>query len=115
MGWHRDRPRKGNTTSDVAGAVQLFRRECWDAVGGFLPLQYGGEDWCIQLTARMHNWRVQCFPELEVHHLRPSGNAAGLLRYWTRQGMMDYSLGSRPLSEIARVARRLHHTPLILG
>ena len=109
------RARKGNTTSDVAGAVQLFRRQCWDAVGGFLPLQYGGEDWCTQLTARMNNWRVQCFPELEVRHHRPAGKAAGILRYWTRQGMMDYGLGSHPVFELARLVRRIHHYPPVLG
>jgi poly-beta-1,6-N-acetyl-D-glucosamine synthase len=108
------RARKGNTTSDVAGAVQLFRRQCWDAVGGFLPLRYGGEDWCTQLTARMNKWRVRCFFELEVRHHRPAGKTAGL-RYWTRQGMMDYDLGSHPVIELGRLLRRIHHYPPVLG
>jgi biofilm PGA synthesis N-glycosyltransferase PgaC len=107
--------RKHNSKSDVAGAVQLFRRQCHEAIGDFLPMRYGGEDWCAQVTARMNGWQVQSFPEIEVRHHRTTGSAAGLLRYCYRQGLMDYALGSHPLFEVGRLGRRLGTRPLVLG
>ena len=63
----------------------------------------------------MKGWQVQSFPEIEVRHHRTTGSAAGLLRYWSRQGLMDYGLGSHPLFEIARLGRRLGAPPVVLG
>jgi GT2 family glycosyltransferase len=107
--------RVGSTSRSVAGAVQFFRRDCFDRIGGLIPLEYGGEDWWAEVSARMLGWRVQSFPELQVRHHRPTGTAGGLLRYWFRQGFMDFSLGSDPIFEIVKLARRLHARPYILG
>ncbi|MFX0199832.1 MAG: glycosyltransferase, partial [Candidatus Hodarchaeota archaeon] len=30
--------------NSVAGAIQLFRRECYQDIGGYIPLTYGGVD-----------------------------------------------------------------------
>jgi len=108
------RPRTNNSTSEVAGAVQLFRRQCQEAVGDFLPLRYGGADGCALVTARMRGWQVQSFPDLGVQHHRTSGNN-GRLRYHYRRGLMDFSVGSHPLYEIARVSQRLRDRPLIVA
>ena len=61
--WNGDAevPRPFNTTTDVAGAVQFFRRACYEAIGGFLPLKYGGEDWAAQVFAQMAGWQVRSF------------------------------------------------------
>ena len=37
----------------VSGACQLFRKECFDAIGGYLPLKVGGIDLVAVITARM--------------------------------------------------------------
>lgn len=111
-GW---KPRGGNRVRSVAHAVQLFRRECFDAVGAYLPLPYGGPDWHAEVCSRMNAWSVQSFPDLRVLHHRPTGAAEGRLRSWYRQGSMDFSLGSHPVFEIARLARRLGNRPPVLG
>ncbi len=109
-------PRSGNSVWSVPGAVQMFRRECYEAVGGFLPLRYGGEDWCAEVTARRNGWRVQSFPELPVHHHGAGAGSYGVgLRRWFQGGLMDYSVGSHPLFEMARLARRLRSQPYVLG
>ena len=108
-------PRRGNNIRSVAGAVQMFRRECYESLGGFLPLPYGGEDWCAEVTARMNGWQVQSFPDLPVYHHGAIGSLAGSLRRWYRGGLMDFTLGSHPLFEIARLARRLWSKPPVLG
>jgi biofilm PGA synthesis N-glycosyltransferase PgaC len=108
-------PRRMNTPRDVAGAVQMFRRECYESVGGLLPLECGGEDWCAQVTARMKNWRVRSFPEITVYHHRITGESSGRLRRRWRQGLMDFSMGTHPASEVIRLLRRLGESPAAIG
>lgn len=101
------RPRALNSERYVAGAVQFFRAQCYASLGGFPLLKYGGEDWCVQVTARMKGWQVRSFPDLKVYHHRTTGSAVGVLRNGFRQGLMDQSLGSHPLFEAFRLCRRL--------
>ncbi len=108
-------PRKGNRASSVPHAVQLFRRECLSSLGGYAPLPYGGPDWHAEVCARMKGWRVESFPDLPVFHHRPTGTAGSLLRYWYRQGLMDFSLGAHPLFELGKLARRAGQKPILLG
>jgi GT2 family glycosyltransferase len=104
---HREAPRPFNTTTDVAGAVQFFRRECYEAIGRFFPLKYGGEDWAAQVSAQMAGWQVRSFPELRVLH-DPGPEGAWLsLRRGIRQGRMDFAMGSHPLFELVRLSRRV--------
>ena len=35
----------------VPGAIQMFRRECYQEIGGMLPIEYGGEDWYAEIMA----------------------------------------------------------------
>lgn len=107
--------RRTNTSRSVAHAIQFFRRECYDAIGGYIPLRYGGPDWCAEIMARMKGWRVESLPELPVFHHRPTGGGTGLLRYWYQQGFMDYSLGSHPLFEVVKCMRRMRSKPYVLG
>jgi glycosyltransferase involved in cell wall biosynthesis len=108
-------PRRENSIRSVAGAVQMFRRQCYDSIGGFLPLEHGGYDWCAEVTARMKGWRVQSFPELGVFHHRPTRGWVGRLRRRYQEGLMDFSLGTHPLFEIAKLARRVWSRPYVLG
>ena len=107
-------PRHLNTTRSVAGAIQMFRQECYQSLKGFKPLKYGGEDWCAEVTARMNGWRVESFTDLEVYHHRLTGSATGFFRNCYRQGLMDFSLGSHPLFEVVRVSRRLTTRPPVI-
>jgi len=108
-------PRPGNCTWSVPGAIQMFRGECYKAIGELLPIEYGGEDWYAEIRARMCGWRVRSFPELEAHHLRTSGTRANLLRYCYRAGFMDFALGSHPLFEVAKVAKMSATPPYLLN
>lgn len=108
------RNRRMNSRRSVAGAVQLFRRECFEAIGGYLPLR-GGEDWHAEIASRMKGWRVQAFPELEVFHHRPTGSAEPLLRQWFFQGRVAYSQGSWPFFELLKCIGRFPEKPVIVG
>jgi len=107
--------RKHNSRRSVPHAVQLFRRECFEQCGGYIPLKYGGPDWHAEVGARMNGWRVEAFPELVVVHHRPTGTAGGILRYSFQQGRMDYSMGSHPLFEALKITRRFSSKPYCLG
>ena len=109
------RCRRGNNVTSVAHAVQLFRRESLEALGGYTPFSWAGADTHAEVSLRMRGWRVQSFPELKVFHHRPTGNGFGLLRYWYRGGLMDFYMGTHPVFEILRMVRRFQSKPYVLG
>lgn len=105
-------PRPTNSVRSVAHAVHFLRRECYEDIGGYIPLSYGGEDWAANLTARMKSWRVQTFLELPAYHHRRTGTAGSLIRHWFRAGLMDCSFGSHPAFELAKCSRRMWRHPI---
>jgi poly-beta-1,6-N-acetyl-D-glucosamine synthase len=109
------RNRRGNRVRSVAGAVQMFRRECYEAIGGLRSLRYGGEDWCAEVCAQMHGWSIRTIPKLKVFHHRPTGAANNLVFRWFQQGRMDFSLGSLPIFEIVKCFARFAAKPIVLG
>jgi GT2 family glycosyltransferase len=110
------RSRPSNSSRSVAGAVQLFRRRCFEGIGGYQPLHHGGIDALAELMARSKGWQVQAFPELPVRHHRPTGYGDGqVLRTRLRQGKMDYDLGSHPLFEVVKCLRRGKERPYAVG
>lgn len=108
-------PRAGNRITSVPHGVQCFRRVCFEAIGGYVPLRYGAPDWCAEISARMNGWRVESFPDLAVFHHRRTGSVSGQLRYLYRAGLAAYSLGSHPAFELAKCVGRLHRRPFIVG
>jgi glycosyltransferase involved in cell wall biosynthesis len=109
------RPALGSSSTSIPGGIQMFRRECYQDIGGLLPIEFGGEDWYAEIMARKCGWRVRSFPELQVHHLRPPGTRGSPLRYCYHQGFMDFALGSHPIFELAKLARRIPWRPYLLG
>src|SRR5256885_513824 len=47
----------------VSGACQLFRRQCFEEVGGYVPVRGGAIDWIAVTTARMKGWDTRTFTE----------------------------------------------------
>jgi glycosyltransferase involved in cell wall biosynthesis len=108
-------PRRFNSRKWVPHAVQLFRRSCYEAVGDYMPLPYGGEDTWAVVSARMRGWKAESFPDLPVRHHRRTASAGGLLRNRFRAGLMDHSLGYHPGYELMKCARRLVEQPYVVG
>jgi biofilm PGA synthesis N-glycosyltransferase PgaC len=107
--------RRSNRVYSVAHAAQLVRKECYSAIGGYAPLEYGGEDWHAQTCARINGWEVEAFPELKIFHHRHTGEGENLSRHKFRQGRMDYSLGSNPLFEVLKCLERVPERPFLVG
>jgi poly-beta-1,6-N-acetyl-D-glucosamine synthase len=108
-------PQRINLNS-VAGAVQMFRRDCYEQVGGYIPLRFGGIDSAAEITARMHGWQVQTFSELEVrHHRRVASGGGRLITTQWRHGLRHYCLGYHPLFEIMRNIDRVRDRPYVVA
>ena len=100
----------------VAGPCQLFRRECFQEIGGYVPNRAGGLDWIAVMTARMKGWKVRSFPEKRFHHHRTLGTAGrGVLHALFSYGEKDYYLGGSPVWQLFRVAYRMAKKPVLLG
>ena len=109
------RSRRSNRAYSVAHAGQLVRRECYEAIGGYAVLEYGGEDWHAQTSARMKGWEARAFPELPIYHHRHTGEGDVLIRHRFRQGRMDHSFGSDPVFEVLKCLERLPERPFVIG
>jgi len=107
--------RPTNNLRSVPHAIQMFRRECFEGIGGYIPLKYGGPDWCAEVMARMKGWEVSSFEDMRVLHHRPTTSAEGYYRGRFRSGLMDYSMGSHPLFEIIKCFSRVRSRPIIIG
>jgi glycosyltransferase involved in cell wall biosynthesis len=100
----------------VSGACQLFRRDCFADIGGYVPIKGGGIDWVAVTTARMKGWQTRTFTEKSCEHHRPIGTAsAGRVRGAFRQGRKDYYLGGHPIWQIFRSLYQLSKPPYIVG
>ncbi len=105
-----------NESNSVRGGIQLFRRTCFEEVGGFLPMPFGGEDAVAQITARMLGWEVETFTDISTLHHRKTGTGGqNLLSARFREGQMEYSMGYLPLYQTFKCLRRLKSSPLIIG
>ena len=100
----------------VSGACQLFRRRCFEEVGGYIPIKSGGIDWVAVTTARMKGWKTRTFTEMVCNHHRPMGTASsGKLKAWYKLGKQDFYLGGHPLWEIFRACLQMRSKPQIIG
>ncbi len=100
----------------VAGAVQLFRRACFEQVGGYLMLPYGGIDTAAEVTARMKAWTVRTFPEFRVLEHRRTGSATERpLASRVKEGRRMQSLGYGALFYFLRCLYRAKEQPKVVG
>lgn len=99
----------------VSGQCQLFRRECFQNIGGYVANKAGGIDWIAVTTARMMGWKTRSFREKWFLHHRHLGTAersafAAAFSY----GEKDYYLGGHPLWEFFRVTFRMTKKPYLV-
>ena len=100
----------------VSGACQLFRCECFEDIGGYVPIKGGGIDWTAVTTARMKGWKTRTFTEKVCFHHKKmgTGNTSALMT-WFRHGQKDYFLGGHPLWQLFRTIYQMSKKPYIIG
>ena len=71
----------------VSGASQFFTRECFDDMGGYIPIKEGGVDWVAVTTARMKGWKTRTFLEKTCyHHPKVGTGNSNAFMTWFMQG-----------------------------
>jgi glycosyltransferase involved in cell wall biosynthesis len=101
---------------NVWGGCQLFRRACFEAIGGYQPLRNGCIDHVAVLSARMKGWKTLTFIDKVCLHHRKMGTALkGELRAKIKHGEKDYMVGNHPLWEMLRAVYQMKRRPLLIG
>jgi len=104
---------EGNPRFHVRGATKIYRRACWDAIGGL----WAGPGWDTidEVKANMLGWKTRSFADLPLIHLRPTGAADGHLRDLMKHGLACYTCGYHPLFIFASCMYRVFRKPYLLG
>lgn len=100
----------------VSGACQVFRRKCFEDIGGYLPVKGGAIDNIAVISARMKGWKTRTFTEKTCLHHRAMGTAqqsAWGARF--KFGGKDYAIGNHPLWELFRTAYQMTKKPVLIG
>ena len=114
LGHRKDRiPRN---QQDVPGALQFFRRETFEKLGGLVAIPEGGWDALTCARARMMGYETRLIIDLIVDHLKPRNiGEGGFFRRKWQLGIRDYALGYHPLFEFVKCLGRLREPPFIIG
>lgn len=116
--------REGNVQYDyrfsrkehVSGACQLFRRQCYEAIGGYVPLKGGAIDLVAVVSARMKGWRTETFTDMFCVHHRRMGTAKQHIYAATfKSGYGDYLMGVHPVWQVSRSVYQMSRKPFVFG
>ncbi len=101
---------------NVWGGCQLFRRECFEEIGGYIAVQAGSIDHIAVTMARMKGWKTRTFPgSVSLHH-RTMGTALNsALSAKFKYGAKDYAVGNHPVWELFRAIYQMKQRPFLIG
>lgn len=100
----------------VSGACQVFRRECFESFGGYIPVKGGAIDNIAVISARMKGWKTRTFTDKVCVHHREMGTAQqGVMGARFKCGGKDYAIGNHPVWELSRILYQMTRKPLLIG
>jgi biofilm PGA synthesis N-glycosyltransferase PgaC len=100
----------------VSGACQLFRRKCFEEIGGYVPLKVGGIDLVAGLTARMKGWQTRTFTEKTcTHHKKTQSKNNNKLMVTFKSGYHDYLMGGSTIWQVFRSIYQMAGKPFVIG
>jgi cellulose synthase/poly-beta-1,6-N-acetylglucosamine synthase-like glycosyltransferase len=101
---------------NVWGGCQLFRRQCYEAIGGYTPVKGGGVDHIAVVSARMKGWKTRTFPDkVCIHHRVMNTAEQSALKAKFKLGVKDYAFGNHPGWELFRTFYQTTKPPVVLG
>ena len=106
-----------SSTDHVSGACQLFRRKCYEDIGGYTPVKGGGIDVIAVLSARVKGWRTQTFTDKSCLPHRPMGTAdrRGKFTANFKLGRRGYTLGVSPVWHVFRSVYQMTRRPYVIA
>lgn len=102
-----------NPQFHVRGATKIYRRGCWEKIGGLWPGP--GWDTIDEVKANRLGWKTRSFSSLPVHHYRLTGSEEGLFRDRIKHGVACYISGYHPIFVLASSIARLAKKPRVIG
>jgi biofilm PGA synthesis N-glycosyltransferase PgaC len=97
----------------VRGPIKLYRRQCWDDIGGLINAP--GWDTVDEIQANRLGWHTKTFLDLKAIHYRPTGAAQGAWRNSVKLGRADFISGYHPVFEIVKCFARLFRKPFVVN
>jgi poly-beta-1,6-N-acetyl-D-glucosamine synthase len=101
-----------NPLFHVRGATKIYRRDCWEAIGGLLKAP--GWDTVDELKANMLGWTTRSFLHIPVLQKRPTGATNSTWGNWVKNGRANYVAGYHPLFMFLKCLRRSQYKPYML-
>lgn len=96
----------------VRGATKIYRRECWENLGGLLCSL--GWDTVDEIKANQLGWRTQSFQDVQLVHHRVSGAAWGSWGNAVNDGEADYIVGYHPAFFCLKCIRHIFDWPYVV-
>jgi glycosyltransferase involved in cell wall biosynthesis len=104
---------ESTTGFHVRGATKIYRKACWDAIGGLISAE--GWDTFDEIKANSLGWKTRSFPELHLVHHRKTGAADGHWKRLLKYGRANYICGYHPCFLLAKCLVRIPKNPYLLG
>ena len=97
----------------VRGATKIYKRECWNAIGGLLVAP--GWDTLDEVKANMLGWTTRTIQDLKLTHHKFTGSADGTWGGWVKNGRANYIAGYHPLFMTVKCLKRAFQRPYIIS
>jgi poly-beta-1,6-N-acetyl-D-glucosamine synthase len=101
-----------NPLFHVRGATKIYRRECWDMIGGLIKAP--GWDTVDELKANMLGWVTRSFPNVTLVQRRPTGATNSVWGNWAKNGRANYISGYHPLFMFLKCVSRVGQKPFFI-
>lgn len=103
----------GDPAFHVRGATKIYRRACWEAIGGLIKAP--GWDTVDELKANMLGWKTRSFADVPLRHHRYTGSADGTWKNCVKFGLSNYITRYHPLFMAAKCLKRTVQRPYLIG
>ena len=104
---------KGDPAFHVRGATKIYRRDCWEALGGLVSAP--GWDTLDEVKANMLGWKTRTLPNVKAIHHRPTGGAYGSWNDRVKAGLANYISGYHPFFMLLKAVNRMLERPFVIG
>ena len=100
----------------VNGQIQLFRRACFEEIGGDVLIEGGGIDWGAVTAVRTKGWTTYSFCDRTFNqHRKMKTSGSGELRARLHYGKKGCLLGEHPVWKLFRGAFQMAQKPYVVG